>query len=625
MKKTLLISLALAVAGSAFAATPSFEKADKQIFSLGPKATQQASKMMTRADKSIDFTYADEVYSAFYLNNITPGVTRAYMCFQMSSADIKAYAGCKVTGFSVYSPTNSNGTSNSITDARFFYSFDLSKEDYSQDFTMSKTAFDLNSVNMETPYTITGDEESLYFGYSLVIPKTNNMYYVPIDYVLNDPSTGLCATSDDDQFPAANNFSSFAPYYGALCMFIKIEGDNLPENMASIAAVDVPSYIPLGGNGIDIDFQVKNVAANELTSVEVTASVTGMPDLVQTFDFDPISFNQTAVLTFEGINADTKAFVDFAMKITKVNGIAFDGNAYQTVVPAYEKGFTKKIVSEDATGTWCGWCPGGIEALEYLKTTYPDRAIAIGVHNDDPMAISEYQKFIQDYVGGFPNVWYNRMISQTPTEPYTNVCKFVDQVAAYLDFPAYAEVTIEGISSEDEKTAIVTASTEFAISGSVPHYLSFVIIEDGVGPYTQSNYYKQQRVAMNGWETKASKVNIKFNDVARYYNCYPGIQNSIPSNFEANNVNKYSIEMPLSSVTGNEYRVVALLTNGITGEIVNAAECSMAKDNISGVAEIEDSNAPVEFFNLNGQKVSNPSNGIFIRRQGASTSKVVIR
>lgn len=625
MKKTLLLSLALAAAGSAFAATPSFGKADKQMFSIGPNAPKLDSKISTRAEKYMDFTYAGDPYTAISLNNTTPEVTRVFMCFQMTPADIKAFAGCKVTGFSVYSPTNQNGTSNTITDARFFYSSDLLKEDYTQDFTMSKVAFGLNSVNMDTPYTITGEEEDLFFGYSLVVPKSNNMYYVPVDYVENDPYTGWCGTSDDDTFPAIEEFSSFAPYYGALCMAIKIEGDNLPENKASIVGVDVPAYIPIGGNGINVDFIVKNDAANELNSVEVTASVTGMPDLVKTFDFSPLSFNQSKALTFEGINAEAKEFVDFSLKITKVNGMEFDGSAYQTVVPAYEKGFTKMIVAEDATGTWCGWCPGGIEALDYLKATYPDRAIAIGVHNDDPMAISEYQKFIQDYVAGFPNVWYNRMISQTPTDPYTNVCKYIDQVASYLDFPAYAEVKLQGTSSDDEKSAVVTASTEFAISGKVPHYLSFVIVEDSVGPYTQNNFFKQQRVAMNGWEKKAAKVNMKFNDVARYYNCYPGIKNSVPADFEADKVNEYTVELPLASVTGNAYRVVALLTNGITGEIVNAAECSLLKDNGTGVAAIEDSNAPVEYFNLNGQKVSNPSDGIFIRRQGASTSKVVIR
>lgn len=38
-----------------------------------------------------------------------------------------------------------------------------------------------------------------------------------------------------------------------------------------------------------------------------------------------------------------------------------------------------------------------------------------------------------------------------------------------------------------------------------------------------------------------------------------------------------------------------------------------------------DENAPVEYYNLNGMRVENPSNGIFIRKQGATAKKVVIK
>ena len=85
--------------------------------------------------------------------------------------------------------------------------------------------------------------------------------------------------------------------------------------------------------------------------------------------------------------------------------------------------------------------------------------------------------------------------------------------------------------------------------------------------------------------------------------------------------------MPLSNVKGNEYRVIALLTNARTGEIVNACQYDMSKDNGASVSVegINASTAPAEYYNLNGQKVSDPSNGIFIRRQGTKTDKVVIR
>lgn len=46
---------------------------------------------------------------------------------------------------------------------------------------------------------------------------------------------------------------------------------------------------------------------------------------------------------------------------------------------------------------------------------------------------------------------------------------------------------------------------------------------------------------------------------------------------------------------------------------------------VEGVEADADINAPVEYFNLQGQPVANPSNGIYIRRQGSKVAKVIIR
>ena len=56
----------------------------------------------------------------------------------------------------------------------------------------------------------------------------------------------------------------------------------------------------------------------------------------------------------------------------------------------------------------------------------------------------------------------------------------------------------------------------------------------------------------------------------------------------------------------------------------------MTEDQISGVEDvivdnIEDSNAPVEYFNLQGVRVENPSTGLYIKRQGNKVTKVIIR
>ncbi|MDE6574050.1 MAG: hypothetical protein K2L84_01825 [Muribaculaceae bacterium] len=44
-----------------------------------------------------------------------------------------------------------------------------------------------------------------------------------------------------------------------------------------------------------------------------------------------------------------------------------------------------------------------------------------------------------------------------------------------------------------------------------------------------------------------------------------------------------------------------------------------------GVVEVQDENAPVEYYNLQGVRVQNPENGMYIRRQGTKTSKVIVK
>lgn len=58
-------------------------------------------------------------------------------------------------------------------------------------------------------------------------------------------------------------------------------------------------------------------------------------------------------------------------------------------------------------------------------------------------------------------------------------------------------------------------------------------------------------------------------------------------------------------------------------ETLKAAEAEYEKSGITDV--VIENNAPVEYFNLQGVRVENPANGIFIRRQGIEVSKVLVK
>lgn len=64
--------------------------------------------------------------------------------------------------------------------------------------------------------------------------------------------------------------------------------------------------------------------------------------------------------------------------------------------------YPRRMVMEEATATWCGWCPQGIVAIDVLKRDFPDNFLAIAIHgNGDKMAyIDEYGLQVRSkYVG----------------------------------------------------------------------------------------------------------------------------------------------------------------------------------------------------------------------------------
>lgn len=647
MKKLLLLAT-LVVSFSAFAGTmhksltPAMQK--NHIINRMPAKNIGA----TRASSgSIDFTYAGDPYYAFYVegNNVELGKSRIYMMFEMAADDIKACAGNEVTAVTVFSPTD-NDFVNPVADGEVFYSTDGVSAAYTQKFNFKNEGLSTNVITLDKPYKITGEEESLYFGYSIIVPSRKDVFYVVSDAnPTDDPNTSMYGISNDDSFPT--EFDAIGDTEGALCISITITGDNLPENIVKIAYLESPFYIPLSGDGANVNFIIRNCGANALTSVEAVTSVEGMDDVVETLTFPAAAYNEYVGLTAKGIKAKTAGYPELKLQITKVNGVDVTCAPFYAMAPAYDGGYDMKIVAEDATGTWCGWCPGGIEALEYLKATYPDRAIPIGVHYGDAMQIDSYMPVIQAFVSGFPTILYNRVTSQTPTNPYTEMCAELDAIVNALDFPTYGKIDMTGTSNEEGTEITLTTKTQFSLNTEMPHFISFVIVEDGVGPYRQSNYFSSYGVPMNGWEKASESVKTVYNDVARYTNEFPGIEGSLPETIEEDKEYEFTYNIPLLSggspiVTKDTYRVIALVTNLYDGRIVNACQIPMT-NKLNGVQEINDAAKETirggvgevlvegadsyNVYTLTGCKVNNGGllPGLYIVTAGDKTEKVFVK
>ena len=72
--------------------------------------------------------------------------------------------------------------------------------------------------------------------------------------------------------------------------------------------------------------------------------------------------------------------------------------------------FTKKVILEENTGEWCGWCPEGAKIMEDAINANPNKVIGVAVHDGDPMEVAAYNSWHKSFTGvsGFPNGNVNR-------------------------------------------------------------------------------------------------------------------------------------------------------------------------------------------------------------------------
>ena len=76
----------------------------------------------------------------------------------------------------------------------------------------------------------------------------------------------------------------------------------------------------------------------------------------------------------------------------------------------------KIVVGEEATGTWCGWCPRGAVFLEQMANDYSDHFVGVAVHNGDPMTVDTYDEAIGGFISGYPSMLVDRGADIDPSD-----------------------------------------------------------------------------------------------------------------------------------------------------------------------------------------------------------------
>ena len=137
-----------------------------------------------------------------------------------------------------------------------------------------------------------------------------------------------------------------------------------------------------------------------------------------------------------------------------------------------------KVIVEDYTGTWCGYCPPVAHAIYELKEVY-DNIISVGIHNNDELTIDQESDLRSELgISGFPSARLNRTISWF--DPYQ-----ISEVNSLLSEENNVAISIKSAleNIDLEVNLRIVSNVEL-----VNHKLVIYLVESNL-IYDQSNYF----------------------------------------------------------------------------------------------------------------------------------------
>lgn len=346
---------------------------------------------------------------------------------------------------------------------------------------------------------------------------------------------------------------------------------------AAMTTSDVKKYVLKGGEA-EISYTIKNTGLNTINQMEVEWT-----DGVDTYTDQLTGLNVKFFETYSGkfktkVSVADATQIDITAKVVSVNGVpdsVLENNVNTLVVRGLDKAIPLKMVVEEATGTWCGWCPRGAVNMELMREKYPDEFIGIAVHNEDPMMVQDYNDGLTALpgFGGFPSVVINRSTIEDPADMETILLDNVRQ--------ENGPVEVSATGTFNDRTITVDASVDFNTQFlNEDLKLIAVLVEDGVkgttSGYNQTNYYANNAVGvMGGFETLPDPVpasQMVYDEVGRELIFgFEGRPNTFSTEINAGDFAdlSFDVEVPAALNINNVY-VVVMVADG-QGTILGGA------------------------------------------------------
>ena len=421
-----------------------------------------------------------------------------------------------------------------------------------------------NEVKLSSAYTIDG--KGFYIGYSY---EGNNKSMGHSEMY----SPNGCWADLGDGW---KNYATDSKYNAlALTLQAQITGEDMPKDLWLYTKRNV---IVKKNASCKFNFGVINLSPRIARTLQVGYTIDDSEEKVAEFKTTMGSnVEKEFSIDYSGFSKNGAHTVKFRLISVDGEADAYAGNnSDYTNVKVKDAIPQQRFVVEEGTGTWCGWCPRGIVAFRHMAEKYPETFIGIAVHKSDALTTNSYDKLT---FKGYPGCYVNRNL-KNPTSPEAGTLEVMHN--KYVANPPHIGVEMEANFTDDTKKKInaKALTTFFADEQNVNYKVSFVLIENGIKGYKQSNYYAGGKHGkMGGFEDLPGSVAMDMDHVARMNYSFYGVDGSIPTSVKADETVEYAaqLDVPKNIQNADNLYLIALLINS-KGEIENAAETKVTAD-----------------------------------------------
>ncbi len=282
----------------------------------------------------------------------------------------------------------------------------------------------------------------------------------------------------------------------------------------------------------------------DLTNVSIF-SVNGTTITGNTYEITTVgTFNITA--TYDGIDGDTETVV--------------------SATPTH----TTKVLVEDYTGTWCGWCWYMAESIDDALVASDD-VVPVAIHNGDPMVYANESALASEFgVSGYPAGRINRIHEWNQSSQGNGIYYTFNQLQNYLDIPVGLGLGIDSNISGSSVNVSVKVGYDITYSNNLK--LVVYLLEDNL-VYTGSAQYKYYTDS-----TPTESFSNFIHKHVLWLSFTDDFGDIIPSSdTEAGDIYTVNLSkiIPDEVVDNNNLSIVAFVVNEDTNEVINVQKANI--------------------------------------------------